>query len=74
MSNLENEHVVREFKLTARRLNSCSGISKLINIVSERFSLQTTILIQMLGANRRIARKAIKGKLIINIGGFYGSN
>lgn len=68
MGNRNKEVLLDDFRLVSNRLNSPAGFMKLVNIISERFSLELTVLLQKLGANKPLRKKHGDGQLILNIG------
>jgi len=64
---VNNEQILKEFFTLAERLSKPAGIRKIVNNISVWLSLNITILIQYIGAQRSVISKN-QGKLILNIG------
>lgn len=64
---MNNKEILTEFQTLTERLSKPAGIWKIINKISVWLSLNITILIQYIGAQRSVIEKN-RGSLILNIG------
>lgn len=65
---MEESKLIAEYREFSERRNELRGFRKIINVMSESFSLQVTIYLQKLGINKRYKSNSNFGKFIINVG------
>ena len=73
---MDKKELLTEFWELSERRNELRGIRKIINGISESFSLKATIYMQKLGINGRYKSQPNFGNMIINVGcgDFYIEN
>jgi len=68
MNQEKSSSEIVEFQKLSEKLSSPDGLMKLVNVISEAFSLNLTIVLQMIGINRNLSRRYKGKRLLINIG------